>query len=170
MTDKNTTRENEYVEIVEYYDNLLTSGYYDFESLAKNLSNLLGARRKVLDIGIGSGLLSEQMLTLADYEIVGVDFSSKMLEIAQKRLANTNVKLICEDITKFETDVKFEAAISTGGAISATKEDDEIRLYSHITEAGQNEQLLAKLNSQLSENGLLALAIQGPHSNYRKKI
>lgn len=87
MTDKNTTRENEYVEIVEYYDNLVTSGYYDFESLAKNLSNLLGARRKVLDIGIGTGLLSEQMLTLADYEIVGVDFSPKMLEIAQIKVS-----------------------------------------------------------------------------------
>ena len=43
---------NEYVEIANYYDNVLTSGYYDFDSLRNILYNLLGARRKVLDIGL----------------------------------------------------------------------------------------------------------------------
>ncbi|MBC6478187.1 MAG: class I SAM-dependent methyltransferase [Hormoscilla sp. GM7CHS1pb] len=66
---------NEYVEIVKYYDNLLTSGYFDFDALANTLYNLLGARRKVLDIGVGTGLLTEKMLSRANYKIVGVDFS-----------------------------------------------------------------------------------------------
>ncbi len=57
---------NEYVEIVKYYDNLLISGYFDFEALSKTLYNLLGGRRKVLDIGVGTGLLTEKMLSLAN--------------------------------------------------------------------------------------------------------
>ncbi len=162
--------ENEYVEIVRYYDNLLAGGYYDFEALSNTLYDLLGSRRRILDIGVGTGLLTEKMIHLANYEIVGVDFSSGMLEIAKERLVNSDVNLICEDITEFETEDKFEAIVSSGGAIYMIEEEGEYRLYSHIIDKNKNEQLLAKLHSQLDENGLLALVIQGPHNNYKKKI
>ena len=165
---------NEYVEIATYYDNLLTSGYFDFDSLSNTLYNLLGARRKVLDIGVGTGLLTEKMLSLANYQIVGVDFSPRMLEIAKEKLTNSNVKLICQDITEFETEEKFEAIVSTGGVLCIVKEnvkeDEEYRIYSHITDPEKNKQLLKKLHIQLDEGGFLALGIQGGHTNYKKEI
>jgi len=161
---------NEYVGIVDYYDNLLTSGYFDFEALSQTLYQALGNRRKILDIGVGTGLLTEEMLRLANYEIVGVDFSSGMLDIAKKRLANSNVNLIFEDITQFETSDQFEGIVSTGGAIYIIKEEGEYRLYSHITDPDTNQQLLTKLYRHLDDNGLLALGIQGPHNNYKKEI
>ncbi|GGA49222.1 class I SAM-dependent methyltransferase [Okeania sp. KiyG1] len=161
---------NEYVEIANYYDNLLTSGYFNYDSLSNILYNLLGPRRKVLDIGVGTGLLTEKMLSLANYNIVGVDFSPRMLEIAKKRLANSGVKLICEDIIEFESKEKFEAIVSTGGVICILEEDGEYRICSHITDLEKNKQLLTKLHSQLDEGGLLALGIQGGHTNYKKEI
>ncbi|MGD1803962.1 class I SAM-dependent methyltransferase [Dapis sp. BLCC M126] len=161
---------NEYVEIANYYDNLLTSGYFDFDSLSNTLYNLLGTRRKVLDIGVGTGLLTEKMLSLANYQIIGVDFSPRMLEIAKKRLVNSDVKLICQDITEFETEEKFEAIVSTGGVICVVEEEGEYRIYSHITDPQKNKQLLAKLHSQLDDGGLLVLGIQGTHTNYKKEI
>ena len=170
IIDENKEMINEYVEIANYYDNLLTSGYYNFDDFSNILYNLLGARRKVLDIGVGTGLLTEKMLSLANYKIVGVDFSPRMLEIAKKRLAISDVKLICQDITEFETEERFEAIVSTGGVIAAVEEEGEYRIYSHITDTEKNKQLLAKLHSQLDDGGLLALAIQGPHNNYKKEI
>ncbi|MGD1700279.1 class I SAM-dependent DNA methyltransferase [Dapis sp. BLCC M229] len=161
---------NEYVDIANYYDNLLTSGYFDFDYLSNILYNLLGVRRKVLDIGIGTGLLTEKMLSLANYNIVGVDFSPRMLEIAKKRLVNSDVKLICEDIIEFESKEKFEAIVSTGGVICILEEDGEYRISSHIIDPEKNQQLLAKLHSHLDEGGLLALGIQGGHTNYKKEI
>lgn len=161
---------NEYVEIVDYYDNLLTSGYYDFDTLGKNLHDLLENKKKILDIGIGTGLLAEKMLQLGDYEITGVDFSSAMLKIAEERLSDSDVKLICEDILTFQTNDKFDAIISSGGAIYMVAEKDEYRLYSHIVEKNKNKQLIEKLYGCLAENGFFALAIQGPHKNYRQKI
>ena len=128
IIDENKQMINEYVEIADYYDNVLTSGYYDFDSLSNTLYNLLGARRKVLDIGVGTGLLTEKMLSLANYKIVGVDFSPRMLEIAKKRLAISDVKLICQDITEFETEEKFEAIVSTGGVIATVEEEGEYRI------------------------------------------
>jgi len=170
VSDEDKPMINEYVEIVKYYDNLLTSGYFDFEALSKTLYNLLGGRRKVLDIGVGTGLLTEKMLSLANYKIVGVDFSPGMLEIAKERLASSDVKLICEDITEFETEEKFDAIVSTGGVICVVEEEGEYRIASHITDREKNERLLAKLHSMLDENGLLALSIQGVHTNYKKEI
>ncbi|NES78327.1 MULTISPECIES: bifunctional 2-polyprenyl-6-hydroxyphenol methylase/3-demethylubiquinol 3-O-methyltransferase UbiG [Okeania] len=161
---------NEYIGIANYYDNLLTSGYFNYDSLSNILYNLLGARRKVLDIGVGTGLLTEKMLYLANYNIVGVDFSPRMLEIAKNRLANLNVRLICQDITEFETEEKFEAIVSTGGVICILEEDGEYRISSHIIDPEKNQQLLAKLHSQLDEGGLLALGIQGGHTSYKKEI
>ncbi|MCI5217644.1 MAG: class I SAM-dependent methyltransferase [Candidatus Electrothrix sp. LOE2] len=171
MSDVNVPRnENEYVEIVDYYDSLLTSGYYDFESLGNTLHDLIGDGKKILDIGVGTGLLTKKMLELDDYEIVGVDFSPGMLERAQERLADSDVELVCEDILKFETEEKFDAVVSSGGAVYMVEEEGEYRLYSHITDKIKNEQLLEKLCSYLKQDGVLALAIQGPHENYRKKI
>lgn len=86
---------NEYVEIVDYYDNLLISGYYDFDFFSNILYNLFGVRRKVLDIGVGIGLFIEKMFFLVNYKIVGVDFFFWMLEIVKKRLVILDVKLIC---------------------------------------------------------------------------
>ncbi len=161
---------NEYIEIANYYDNLLTSGYFNYDSLSNILYNLLGARRKVLDIGVGTGLLTEKMLSLANYQIVGVDFSPRMLEIAKNKLANSDVKLICQDIIEFETEEKFEAIVSTGGVICVVEEDGEYKIVSHIIDREKNKQLLKKLHSQLDEGGLLALGIQGTHTNYKKEI
>ena len=161
---------NEYVEIVDYYDNLLTSGYFDYDDLSKTLYKLLGDKRKVLDIGVGTGLLTEKMISLANYKIVGVDFSSGMLEIAKQKLANSDVKLICQDITEFETEDKFEAIVSTGGAITVTQENGQYKLSSHLTDRTKNEQLLAQLYSLLDARGLLALSIQESHTNYKKEL
>lgn len=162
--------ENEYLEIVNYYDNLLTSGYYNFQSLSQDLKGILGDRKKIIDIGVGTGLLTEKMLEIDDYQVVGVDFSPKMLDLAKERLAGTNVQLVCEDIAKFDTDEKFDAIVSTGGAIYFVEEEGEYRLYSHITDKVTNEQLVVKLQRFLSNGGLVALAIQGQHKNYRTEI
>lgn len=171
MTAVNVDRnENEYVEIVEYYDDLLTSGYYDFDTLGNTLHNRIGSGKRILDIGVGTGLLTKKMLELGDYEIVGVDFSSGMLQIAEERLADSDVELICKDILQFETEEKFDAVVSSGGAVYMVEEEGEYRLYSHIIDRDKNRLLVEKLCSYLNENGVLALAIQGPHKNYRQKI
>lgn len=60
--------------------------------------------------------------------------------------------------------------MSTGGVNYVVAEEGEFRLYSHITDRETNERLLAKLNGQLNEGGLLALAVQGPHTNYTKPL
>lgn len=114
--------------------------------------------------------MTEQLLSLGDYQITGVDFSPEMLRIARKRLSGRNVTLVCSDIMAFEADAPVEAAVSTGGAVYVVAEEGEFRIYSHVTDRETNERLLVKLNGQLCEDGLLVLAVQGPHTNYTKQL
>jgi len=46
---------------------------------------VLGSRRKVLELGIETGLLAEKLIEMG-LDISGFDFSTSMLEIAVKRL------------------------------------------------------------------------------------
>jgi hypothetical protein len=60
--------------------------------------------------------------------------------------------------------------VSSGGAVYMVAEEGEYRLYSHIVDREKNKELIRKLCSFLTEDGILAFAIQGPHKNYRQKI
>ena len=162
--------ENEYVAIVDYYDNLPAGEYRNFTRMANALHGILGSRRKILDIGIGTGLMAEQLLKLGDYEITGVDFSPRMLRIAQQRLAGKGVTLHCQDVARFETEERYDAIISTGGAIYIVEEEKEYRLYSHLTTQEANLRLLRKLHTQLQPDGVLALGIEGPHTNDKQPM
>ncbi len=53
---------NEYDDIAQYYDLIMESGYYDYTKSAYSLNSILTERKKILEIGIGTGLLAEQLL------------------------------------------------------------------------------------------------------------
>ena len=163
---------NEYTALAKYYDNLMTSGYYDYKSFAIALQEVLGERRNILDMGIGTGLLTEQILLLEKYNITGVDFSPEMLVQAKARLNNTSVKLVCADIEDYETNETFEAIISTGGTIciSYREKEKQYRMYSYCQNKDAHLRLLKKLNVLLEKDGILCISIQGEHVDYESSI
>ncbi len=52
--------ENLYTNITEYYDQLVTSGYYDYRSIASIAHSILDDGRQVIELGVGTGLLAEK--------------------------------------------------------------------------------------------------------------
>ena len=78
---------NHYTGITEYYDLLLTAGYYDYQSLAKEAHSIVGDGRRVLELGAGSGLLAEKYIDIdPTCEFTGIDFTPSMVEVAKQRL------------------------------------------------------------------------------------
>ena len=61
-------------------------GYYDVLGFVQN-SVIIGENTKVLDLGIGTGLLTYEIYKKGA-EIIGVDFSEKMIEEAYKKMPN----------------------------------------------------------------------------------
>jgi len=78
-------------DISQCYDAIVNAGYYDYNAVADSIVEVLSHRRKVLELGIGTGLLAEKLIERG-LDISGFDFSTSMLEIAVKGLGS-NIKL-----------------------------------------------------------------------------
>lgn len=99
-----------------YYGNLRPAGEVRFIRKAKKIISLLDKINdpKILEIGCGTGILSEYLLRLRpDLKIVGVDISDQAISVAQKKLLGyKNAKFITNDISKFLHNTRaFDAVI-----------------------------------------------------------
>lgn len=145
-------------EISKWYDAIMAAGYNpnNHKAAADAIVKILGSRKKVLELGIGTGLLAEQLVE-SGIELSGFDFSEYMLEKAAVRLGN-RVKLYQQDIVNLDLPETYEAAVSQGGVWVAIRDGF---LDSHLTGYQRNLQGLTKVAQHLNQNGLLILNI-GP--------
>lgn len=157
--------ENIYSEsISKWYDRIMKAGYYDHDSVAASLARILKDKKKILELGIGTGLLAEKM-TAKGYEISGVDFTKSMLDIARKRLGN-KVKLYEQNVIRLNLPEQYEAAISEGGIWPVTRDKEgRIFLESHIPDLKQNILGMKNVAKYLVNKGLLLLGIQPVHAD-----
>ncbi|WP_254567515.1 hypothetical protein [Oscillatoria sp. HE19RPO] len=59
---------NEYTGIADYYDLLMTRGYYNYEKLAQAIAEMVYPHQKIIEIGVGTGLLLEALLNINPYD------------------------------------------------------------------------------------------------------
>jgi ubiquinone/menaquinone biosynthesis C-methylase UbiE len=65
---------NQYTGITECYDLLMRGGYYDHDTMARAADAVIGDRKKVLELGVGTGLFAQSLAaTKPDCDITGVD-------------------------------------------------------------------------------------------------
>ncbi|EGJ28860.1 MULTISPECIES: class I SAM-dependent methyltransferase [Moorena] len=163
---------NQYTEITKYYDLWVTSGYYDFQSLAKEAHSIVGDGRQVLELGVGTGLLAQKYIELdPTCEFTGIDFTASMLEIAKQRLGN-QVKLIEADAVTMDLNAKFDVGISNGGVWGILDQGDQAQWQfgGHVPGLEANRQGLANVARHLKEGGLLLLHLQKPHDDFDKYL
>ena len=149
--------ENVYNESISaWYDKIMEAGYNprDHAVAAEAIKAILGSRNKVLELGIGTGLLAEQLI-LRGINLTGFDFSKDMLRIAEGRL-EYKVRLFHQDVVHLDLPEKnYEAAVSQGGVWVAIREGN--CLDSHIIGYDRNLQGLKRVAEHLDMNGLLII-------------
>lgn len=161
---------NQYTKITKYYDLWVTSGYYDYQTMAQEANQIIGNGRKILELGVGTGLLAQKYLEIdPNCEFTGVDFTASMLEIAQTRLGD-KVKLVEADVVTMDLNQKFEVAISNGGVWGILDLGDQWEFGGHVPGVDQNLQGLKNLSNHLNQDGLLLLHLQKPHNDYDKLL
>lgn len=138
-----------YNDFAYIYDTLVFDIDYDFyikQILKKANENDIKTDR-ILEFGVGTGNLAKK---LSDYskEYIGVDLSEEMLSVAYEKLINKdNIKLLSCDINDFETDKKFNMAVSTLDTINYILEEDELL------------RIFKKINSLIEDGGLFVFDI-----------
>lgn len=162
----------DYTKMSNYYDVIMTSGYYDY---AKIVDGLLSHQppRTVLEIGCGTGLILEELANRRpDISITGFDLTEAMLDIARERLEDMdNVSLHLQNVCHLDLPHAHDLAFSYGGVwYFVIDGDKEPFLVSHIASDAANHEGMARLATFVSPGGTLLLGIQGPHHNYQSEI
>ncbi|NER33794.1 MAG: class I SAM-dependent methyltransferase [Oscillatoria sp. SIO1A7] len=161
---------NEYTAIADYYDLLMTSGYYQHDKIAKDIAALVPPSQKIIEIGVGTGLLLEKLLEIdPQYNLTGIDHTPAMLEIAQKRLGD-RAKLFQADILSMSIPERFDAAISNGGLCAFVDTGSDCDFYTHLPDYESNLQALQNVANCLENGGLFITNVQGVHDAYDQPL
>lgn len=162
----------DYSRMANYYDVIMTSGYYDYKKIVDDLTVNIQQQR-ILEIGCGTGLILEEIARRQpEISITGLDLTEAMLAIATIRLTPyPNVKLVHDDVMRMVLGQRYELVFSYGGVWFFIDDGEkEPFLVSHIYDKDSDRIGLERLVSHISEGGQLYLGVQGPNIDYSKVI
>jgi len=162
----------DYSNMANYYDVIMTSGYYDYAKIVDNLV-LQDNLQNILEIGCGTGLILEELAKRKpNIQISGIDLTAPMLEIAKKRLQSfKNVALSKQNVCHLSLSTTHDLAFSYGGVwYFVIDGDQEPFMVSHIPDHEANVLGIEKMAHHIAPHGTLLLGIQGPHHDYETVI
>ncbi|RYG74754.1 class I SAM-dependent methyltransferase [Lentibacillus lipolyticus] len=119
-----------YEQMAYYYDVLMTEAPYDeWKSFTEAMIVKAGRPvSSIIDLGCGTGQITTR-LARAGYRVTGVDYSSDMLAIAQKRAdkEHLSVPFIQQDLRMLEGLHGYDAAVSYCDVMNYITGEDELR-------------------------------------------
>lgn len=117
-----------YSVIAPLYDRINGDQYRPYASFLQEAFRRYAAIpvREVLDLGCGTGRIAAQ---LADegYDLVALDHSPEMLNIAREQNAGKNTLLLCQDMRDFELYGTVQAVYSSFDCLNYLRTTEELR-------------------------------------------
>ena len=140
---------------VKYYDLFNKDKNYtkevDFLEQVFNKFSNKNKIKKILDLGCGTGLHTKELIKRG-YEVVGLDLSKEMIEIAKQRNPSTNFYV--SDMSNFNIYDKENSGNEKFDAIICM-----FSVLGYLTENSQLENFFKSCKNHLKENGLLILDV-----------
>lgn len=118
--------ETPYEEWAEFLHELIKE--YGVSSSENKEDSLLDSEKNlVLDLGCGTGTLTE-LLCAKGYDMIGVDFSQEMLNIAmqKKEKSGSEILYLCQDMRELDLYSTIGTVISACDSINYLLEDEEV--------------------------------------------
>lgn len=106
--------------------------------LLTTLKNMRLPIKSILEIGCGAGF-SAQYLNGKFERFVGLDYSEKLIEYAEKHNSSMHTQFVCKNINEFKTEEKFDVILMIG-------------VLHHIPDAGH---VIENLKKYLKDNGVI---------------
>ncbi|MBO5474853.1 MAG: methyltransferase domain-containing protein [Lachnospiraceae bacterium] len=115
------------VELLDRYGSLTEEAVDGAITNAQIRENLTQERRTVLDLGCGTGTLTE-LLARRGYEMIGVDNAPEMLQIAMEKRERSglNILYLLQDMREFELYGTVGAVISVCDSLNYLLEEEDI--------------------------------------------
>ena len=118
-----------YTSFAKVYDTFMDNVPYDqwCEYLHGLLKQYGVEKGIVLDLGCGTGSVTEQ-LAMRGYDMIGVDYSSEMLDMAMQKDSRTayNILYLLQDMREFELYGTVNAVVSLCDSMNYMTEEDDL--------------------------------------------
>lgn len=143
----------------------------DYSQVGKILSDLIGPRKSLLEIGVGTGLVVKALLHInSDYEVCGIDNHQPLLEQAKAKFDTTdNVQFYLQDVLNLDLPKKFEVAYSRGGVSMFINTPDGCWFASHLSGRENNLRSLKLIADHLQDGGLFIINAD-KYKNYDNEL
>jgi len=141
---------HEYRDMAKYYDIFYSDKSYEKE--VKFLTNLVGNRRTILDVGCGTGI-HMHLLEEKGYQVDGLDLNTGMLEIAKTRVSGN---LFEENLLDFKINKKYDAVISM------------FAVFNHLDNYEDFEKGILHCYQHLNPDGILIIDLHNGRSDGEK--
>lgn len=101
-SDKAQKRESFFSEKPLFYDKGIDTNKIFFDYILDSFSEINSQPIKILDLGTGTGYVPRTLVQLSDknFEIIGVDLSEQMLDLAKKETSDKRVNYVLADNKK----------------------------------------------------------------------
>lgn len=129
-------------QVKEFFDKIAINYVHDDNEIIKYLLDCLYLDKcnKIMDLGCGKGIISDKLQKKSKGDIIAVDLSNKMIEMAKANISNPKVNFINEDFYEFK-DKDYDAIICFDA-------------FPHFLDI---EGFVNKANQLLKKDGLLAI-------------
>ena len=145
----------QYSVLSQIYDQLMVN--VDYEMWASYIEHLILEQGEkplnILELGCGSGNVTEKLLEKG-YEVVGIDYSEEMLEIAEEKTEEFGNKVIYiqQDLREIDFEVyEIDAVISANDT------------FNYITDIKEIEHILSYLYPRIKKGGQLVFDISSSY-------
>jgi len=123
---------------------ILDRNKFKNDKYLEKLDNLLKPASTILDLGCGVGKPVDKFLVDRGHQVTGIDFSSKMIELARGHVPEA--KYLVRDISELKREeYRVDAVVSFYAIIHIPKEN--------------HRELFTKINSFLAEGGLILVTL-----------
>ncbi len=140
--------------LAEIYDRINGEAYLPYADMLEEFFKLSDIKvREVLDLGCGTGGITA-ILADRGYDMIGLDLSPEMLNIARERNYGKNTLLLCQDMTKFELYGTVQAIYSSFDCLN------------YITKSKDLKQVFVLARNYLESGGLFIFDV---NTEYRYK-
>ena len=112
--------------IAEFYDHINGSAYKPYADFLQESFSLADIPvKEVLDLGCGTGGITSELADMG-YDMVALDVSPEMLNIARERNFGKNTLLLCQDMREFELYGTVQAVYSSFDCLNYITEPDDL--------------------------------------------
>lgn len=138
---------NSYGDFAYIYDDLIEQDYGKWADYIEDIFKRYNKKPElVLDLACGTGGLTVE-LAKRGYDMIGVDLSYDMLNVAMEKSQGLNIQYLCQDMTEFELYGTVDAIVCTLDAIN------------YLTSEKQLSRTFHWVNNYLNPDGLFIFDI-----------